>query len=194
MRGVHGQGLHTKFRSWRMGIPWNTPFWWTNHPWRPCLLCNVPYHPGMRRLAICFWKDTRHPNVTWNLWLAMFIVCVACEFKGCTDHVPIVSTVSYSVVSDWPRFSPCAAAAVGQHPRRSTCRSCLKILPPLIPHCRYPPAEGHKFCSCWALGSTRLSGCQLSSTESKCQLWPEIPVIIISPFIECIIPFITSCN
>ena len=29
----------------------HTPFWWINHPWRPCLLCNVPYHQGRRCLA-----------------------------------------------------------------------------------------------------------------------------------------------
>jgi len=163
MRGVHGQGLHTKFRSWRMGIPWNTPFWWTNHPWRPCLLCNVPYHSGMRCLAMLLHERIHALNVTWNLWLAMFIVCAACEFKGCTDHVPIVSNVSYSSVfgRDSLHVRPQLSDNIPDVPPAA-------VVSKFCPH--WSPTVGIHLprvttCTCWALGSTRQSKCQI-------QLWP----------------------
>ena len=110
----------------------HTPFWWINHPWRPCLLCNVPYHQGRRCLATLHMllHERIHPlKVAWNPRLAMFIVCVACEFEECTDHVPIVSNVSYSSVfgRDSLHVRPQLSDNIPESKNK-----CLKILHPTI--------------------------------------------------------------
>ena len=153
----------------------HTPFWWINHPWRPCLLCNVPYHQGRRCLATLHMllHERIHPlKVAWNPRLAMFIVCVACEFEECTDHVPIVSNVSYSSVfgRDSLHVRPQLLDNIPESKNK-----CLKILHPTISYnipqwypeqkrdADFAPAEGKKTCLC-SLGSTIL--CQMDCKSS----------------------------
>ena len=163
----------------------HTPFWWINHPWRPCLLCNVPYHQGRRCLATLHMllHERIHPlKVAWKPRLAMFIVCVACEFEECTDHVPIVSNVSYSSVfgRDSLHVRPQLSDNIPESKNK-----CLKILHPTISYnipqwypeqkrdADFAPAEGKKHAfALWA--PPYYARWTASQVHVKCQiqLWP----------------------